>query len=97
MAAEKLSENELEAALVDLPDWERDGDRIRRRFQFGDFLDAMAFMNRVAPVAEELNHHPEWSNVYNRVIVELTTHDAGGLTSLDIQFAQRCDRLADDS
>lgn len=96
MAVEKLTESELEAAMADLPEWERGGDRIRRQYHFGNFLDAMAFMNRVAPVAEELNHHPEWSNVYNRVTVELTTHDAGGLTSFDLQLAQACDRLAAD-
>ncbi len=87
MAVELLSDQSISEALGDLPDWHRDGGHIRAEFVFGDFLAAFAFMSDVAPEAERLNHHPEWSNVYNRVSVGLTTHDAGGLTALDVELA----------
>lgn len=64
------------------------------QWKFKDFAQAMAFMNAVAEVAERMNHHPEWTNVYNRVNVRLTTHDAGGLTQLDFDLAQAMDALA---
>lgn len=72
-----------------------DGDRsLRKTFVFGDFVEAFGFMARVALVAEKLGHHPDWSNSYRRVEVRLTTHDAGGLTALDVALAERMDRLA---
>ncbi len=94
--ADKLSEAETTAALASLDGWERvhNRDAIQKMFKFKNFLDAFAFMTRIAPVAEEMNHHPEWSNVYNRVEVTLTTHDAGGLTDLDIQLAGKMDGLS---
>lgn len=79
-------------ALAALPEWELRDDRIARTFTFDDFAAAFAFMTRCAAVAESLDHHPEWSNVYNRVTVELTTHDAGGLTELDVRFAELANR-----
>jgi 4a-hydroxytetrahydrobiopterin dehydratase len=74
--------------------WQLQESSLHAQWQFKNFLQAMAFMNAVAEVAERMNHHPEWSNVYNRVNVRLTTHDAGGLTDLDFAFAQAMDSLA---
>ena len=85
----KLDEDARVRALKDLPEWRMvDGrDAIARRFQFKDFNAAFAFMTRVALLAEKMDHHPEWSNVYNRVEVTLSTHDAGGVTEKDIAMA----------
>ena len=74
-----------------------DGKAILKTFRFRGFRDAMAWMTRAAFEAEHLNHHPEWSNVYNRVEVRLTTHDTGGLTKKDIDLAQRMERISDRS
>lgn len=90
---EPASEQEISAALAKLPDWELDGNRIRRSFRFGNFVEAFGFMGSVALLAERADHHPEWSNVYNRVVIELTTHDAGGLTGRDFKLAGEIDAL----
>lgn len=74
--------------------WRLQENALEVEWLFGDFTHAMAFMNAVAEVAERMNHHPEWTNVYNRVRVRLTTHDAGGLTALDFALAQAMDTLA---
>lgn len=71
-----------------------DGKAIRKVFLFRNFAEAFAFMTRVAEVAETLNHHPDWSNVWRKVTVELTTHSSGGLTSLDLELARQMDGLA---
>lgn len=78
-----------------LPDWTYDATRdgLRRVFQFGDFIAAFGFMTRVAILAERHDHHPEWSNVYDRVEILLTTHEAGGLSERDVQLAREIDRL----
>ena len=84
------------AALVDLlPEWSlaKDRDAIERRFTFANFSEAFAFMTRVALLAETHDHHPEWSNVYNRVTILLSTHDAGGLSARDIRLAEAIDGL----
>jgi 4a-hydroxytetrahydrobiopterin dehydratase len=83
-------------ALRELPGWsEAPGrDAITRKFQFGDFNAAFAFMTRVALLAEKMDHHPEWSNVYNRVEVMLSTHDAGGVTEKDIAMAKAMEDYA---
>lgn len=74
--------------------WKEDDNKLTRSFEFKDFRAAMAFMNQVADVAEELDHHPWWSNVYNKVEVELTTHDAGNtVTDKDVELARRIDQL----
>ncbi len=88
-----LNEAEREAALNALPRWEYDSAAkgIRREFRFSDFAEAFAFMTRVAILAEKADHHPEWSNVYNRVEILLTTHDAGGLSARDIDLATAID------
>jgi len=82
---------ELTTAGWELSD---DGTAISKTFRFREFRDAMAWMTRAAFEAEHLNHHPEWSNVYNRVDVRLTTHDAGGLTARDIDLAQRMEKIS---
>ncbi|MEE4191579.1 MAG: 4a-hydroxytetrahydrobiopterin dehydratase [Halieaceae bacterium] len=88
-----LDEDALAAGLEDLPEWRREGGAIERSLQFDDFVAAFAFMSSVALLAERANHHPEWSNVYNRVHIRLTTHDAGGLTRRDLELADEIDRL----
>lgn len=93
---EKLSAAARAEALKGLPDWRPvDGrDAIARRFVFRDFSEAFGFMARVALVAEKMDHHPEWSNVYKTVDVTLATHDAGGVTELDIALAKKMDAIA---
>ena len=95
MAIEALSEAERADALDDLPDWDYDEgrDAITRRFTFTDFSEAFAFMTRVALLAEKADHHPEWSNVWNRVEITLTTHDAGGLSGRDVEMAEAIEAL----
>jgi 4a-hydroxytetrahydrobiopterin dehydratase len=93
MAATALTPKEIEALAETLPSWERVEGRLRRQFSFADFSAAFAFMVRVALLAETLGHHPEWSNVWNRVTIHLTTHDIGGLSNLDVDLAQRIDAL----
>jgi 4a-hydroxytetrahydrobiopterin dehydratase len=90
---EKLSIEQAGALLAALPHWRFDARRgaITREYTFADFTEAFAFMAQVALVAERVNHHPEWFNVYNRVDVTLTTHDAGGLTQRDIDLATCAD------
>lgn len=94
---EQLSQAEREDALEGLPEWDyQDGrDAITRRFTFDDFSQAFAFMTQVALLAEKADHHPEWSNVWNRVDILLTTHDAGGLSGRDIELAQAIDALVE--
>lgn len=93
---EKLAGDARAAALASLDGWaEVDGrDAIAKTFQFSDFNQAFGFMSRVALVAEKADHHPEWFNVYNRVEVTLSTHDAGGLTQKDIDLAAFMDSAA---
>jgi len=82
----------LDGWLASHRDWERVDNTIKRSLTFSDFGEAIGFMTRIAVLAEKLDHHPEWFNVYNRVDVTLTTHDAGGLTELDTQLAEAIDR-----
>ena len=94
--AEKLTGSARAAALAKLDGWtEVQGrDAIRKKFRFKDFNEAFGFMVRAALVAEKLDHHPEWFNVYKTVEVTLSTHDAGGVTELDISLAEAMDRIA---
>ncbi len=80
--------------LVRLPGWSGDTHGLIRTYRFADFTAAMAFMQAAAPAIDALNHHPEWSNVYNRVTVDLVTHDAKGITALDFDLARRMQQLA---
>ena len=92
----KLAIDELKNALKRLPDWElvKDREAISRKFQFVDFDAAFAFMTRCALLAAKMDHHPEWFNVYNKVEVTLATHDAGGVTQMDIDLAAAMDGYA---
>jgi 4a-hydroxytetrahydrobiopterin dehydratase len=93
--AEKLSTADRQTALSKLSDWTFDtkADAITRQFKFKDFSEAFGFMARVALLAQTADHHPEWSNVYNKVTITLTTHDAGGLTDKDVKLAGQIDKL----
>ena len=97
MPIEPLSDEERADALDALPDWDYDEarDAISRSFTFKDFSEAFAFMTRVALYAEKHDHHPEWSNVWNRVDILLTTHDAGGLSVRDVAMAEAIEGLAE--
>ena len=90
---EKLAPQTAAALLATLQHWQHDAprDAITREFVFTDFAQAFAFMTQIAIVAEKRNHHPEWSNVYNRVSITLTTHDVNGLSQRDIDFARYAD------
>ena len=95
MAIEALSEAERADALDGLPDWDYDEarDAITRRIVFTDFAEAFGFMARIALIAEKMDHHPEWSNVWNRVDILLTTHDCSGLSERDLTLAQAIDAI----
>jgi 4a-hydroxytetrahydrobiopterin dehydratase len=97
MAVSKLDGAARAAALNALPQWTYDPEAlgIRRMLRFADFAEAFGFMTRVAILAEKADHHPEWFNVYNRVEILLTTHDAGGLSQRDIDLATQIDAIAD--
>lgn len=90
----KATAAEIETALQQLNGWELEEDAIVKSFEFDDFRQAWAFMQHVADAANELDHHPEWTNVYNKVLIRLSTHDAGGLTERDFTLAQRIDAAA---
>lgn len=96
MAIARLTPAETEAALSALPQWTLSGDglAINRTLRFADFAEAFGFMTRVAILAEKADHHPEWFNVYNRVEIRLTTHDAGGLSTRDVALASAIDAIA---
>ena len=85
---------DVQTALKDLPGWQAKGEAITRKFEFKDFNAAFAFMTRVALLAEKMDHHPEWSNVYNKLDVTLTTHDAGGVTENDVKMAKAMESYA---
>jgi 4a-hydroxytetrahydrobiopterin dehydratase len=94
MAPAVLSPNDLQAALLQLEGWALKDGKLHRDYKFKTFVEAFGFMSSVALVAEAIGHHPEWFNVYNRVSIDLVTHDAGGITQLDITLAQRANELA---
>jgi 4a-hydroxytetrahydrobiopterin dehydratase len=87
------TKEEIDKHLADLDGWDNRGDRIARSFQFDDFVSAFGWMASVALIAERMGHHPDWSNVYNKVDVELSTHDAGGVTEKDIELARAMTEL----
>ena len=84
----KLSESSIEEKLKNLPGWSIKKDKLHKEFQFNDFNHAFGFMTRAAMEIEKMNHHPEWFNVYNRITIDLTTHDAGGITNNDLNLAR---------
>ncbi|HEY7757500.1 MAG TPA: 4a-hydroxytetrahydrobiopterin dehydratase [Nitrososphaeraceae archaeon] len=88
----KLSGNELDETVKSLSGWELKNGKLQKSFKFSNFIEAFGFMTRIALEAEKINHHPEWSNVYNTVTVKLSTHDAGGITDYDIKLANIIDR-----
>ena len=89
-----LTDQQIDEALGTLDGWERDGDAIARTFEFDGFMDAIGFIDRLAPEAEEMNHHPEIRNVYSTVDIRLTSHDAGGITQRDVDLARRIGEVA---
>lgn len=95
MPATPLTSEEINAALRELPGWRRDGDALAKEFKFGSFREAMSFMVRVGFEAEAADHHPDWTNVYNRVAVRLNTHDAGGkVTAKDVALARKIQAIS---
>jgi 4a-hydroxytetrahydrobiopterin dehydratase len=93
MPRSKLSEAEIAAALAQAPGWSVVNGKLHREFRFQDFSEAFGFMSRAALAAEQMNHHPEWCNVWNKVVVDLSTHDAGGITQRDFELAAKMNRL----
>ena len=93
MSTAKLSPAEIDELLQALPDWGLDKHKLFRHFVFENFIDAFGFMTQVALLAETMNHHPEWSNVYNRVEIYLTSHDVDGISERDFILARRIDSL----
>ncbi len=91
---EKLTDKEIEEQLSGLEGWEIVEGKLHKTFQFGSFVEAFGFMASVALVAESLNHHPEWFNVYNRVTIDLVTHDVDGISQNDFEFAARVQEIA---
>ncbi len=94
MAAEKLTNSEIEAHLEGVAGWSVEDGKLHKQFQFETFVEAFGFMTSLALIAEKMNHHPEWFNVCNRVTIDLMTHDVGGISDLDFQLAKEADTLA---
>ncbi|HET9483731.1 MAG TPA: 4a-hydroxytetrahydrobiopterin dehydratase [Xanthomonadales bacterium] len=90
----KLPTEEITSRLARFPHWKLQADKLHREYKFSSFVEAFGFMASAALVAETLDHHPEWFNVYNKVIVDLTTHDAGGVSEKDFALAEHMDRIA---
>jgi 4a-hydroxytetrahydrobiopterin dehydratase len=94
MSLPKLSPQDLEAHLTALDGWTLKADKLHKEFKFASFVEAFGFMSSLALVSEAMAHHPEWFNVYNRVTIDLTTHDSGGITQNDIDWAHQANKLA---
>jgi 4a-hydroxytetrahydrobiopterin dehydratase len=93
MKYKKLSENELDETVRAMNGWELEDGKLKKSFSFSNFVEAFGFMTRIALEAEKMNHHPDWSNVYNTVTIKLSTHDAGGITDYDIKLAKVIDNI----
>lgn len=93
MSIKKLDPPAIQEELSKRPDWRMDGNRLYRHFAFSSFIEAFGFMSRVALLAEAQNHHPEWSNIYNRVDIYLTTHEVKGISERDFTLARSIDSL----
>lgn len=90
----RLSAGEIETALGQLPGWSVEGEKLHRDYTFGDFVRAWGFMSAAALVIQQMDHHPEWSNVYDRVAVDLVTHDLKGISTRDVELARKLEDLA---
>ena len=88
-----LTQTEIDQKIQTIPQWQQKDQNLTRTFEFKNFVEAFGFMTRLAIIAQEMNHHPEWSNVYNRVVIDLTTHEAGGISSLDFELAEKIEAL----
>ncbi|OYQ64329.1 4a-hydroxytetrahydrobiopterin dehydratase [Pseudanabaena sp. SR411] len=93
MTVKKLSEVEISSALAQLAGWAVVDHKLQKNFKFRDFVEAFGFISKVAIVADKMGHHPELFNVYNKVKIDLTTHDADGISALDFELAQKIDKL----
>ena len=94
MTVSKATEMEIQQAMTELGPWTLVDGKLHREYRFGNFVQAFGFMAQVALLAERANHHPEWFNVYNRVVVDLTTHEAGGITQKDFDLAGEMEEIA---
>ncbi len=94
MARKKLSDTEIQKNLEKLNGWTIEDGKLHKEFKFDNFVTAFGFMTQLALIAESMNHHPEWFNVYNRVTIDMMTHDADGITELDVKFAEHANALA---
>ena len=92
--ADRLSDSQIEEALTGLDGWSLQNGKLSRDFKFANFIEAFGFMTRAAIEAEKMDHHPEWFNVYSKVSVQLVTHSANGITSLDVELATKMNALA---
>jgi 4a-hydroxytetrahydrobiopterin dehydratase len=92
--SKKMKKAEVAVLLKGMPEWSVKGGKLHREYKFPDFPHAFGMMATAAPAIEKMNHHPEWSNVYNRVTVDLTTHDAGGITQKDLDLAALLEGIA---
>ncbi|HSR33988.1 MAG TPA: 4a-hydroxytetrahydrobiopterin dehydratase [Anaerolineae bacterium] len=94
MTTERATQTEIQEALAELGSWTLKNEKLHREYRFRDFVQAFGFMTQVALLAERAAHHPEWSNVYNRVTVDLTTHEAQGITQKDLDLAREMEQIA---
>jgi 4a-hydroxytetrahydrobiopterin dehydratase len=92
--ARRLTESEIAEALATLPDWTVENGKLHRQYQFKNFVEAFGFMTSAALVAESMNHHPEWFNVYHKVVVDLLTHSVGAISNFDFDLARMMETLA---
>jgi len=96
MGVEKLSAQQIEKSLKNLPGWQIKDDKLHRELKFKNFVQAWGFMTQAAILAQSMDHHPEWSNVYNQVTIDLTTHEAGGISQRDFDLAQQINQTVAD-
>ena len=94
MKRRKLTESEIQKSIEKLDGWSVENRKLHKEFKFENFVAAFGFMTQLALIAESMNHHPEWFNVYNRVTIDMMTHDADGITELDIKFAEHANELS---
>ncbi len=94
MALEKATNIEIQEFIVDYDSWSIENNKLHREYIFNNFIEAFGFMTKVALIAESNNHHPEWFNVYKKVVIDLTTHESKGITKLDFELAQKIEQIA---